>query len=181
VTAWNQVREAHKHLRQTVRIPMRADLLDEISSLEARAEHEREIDKRENRDPVAPGLAEQIQGLEQELTDSEVTFKFQALGRRAYAKLVAEHPPTDEQKAAAVEAGNRSLYNNDTFPPALLAAACIEPADTTYDDMLDVWENWSEGQVAPLWSACLTANMAAADVGPKSQIASAILNGSAKS
>lgn len=160
---------------------MRADLLDEIASLEAHASRAREVDKRENRDPVAPALAERIRQLEDELADSEVTFRFQGLGRRAYAKLVAEHPPTDAQKGDAEAANARAVYNNDSFPPALLAAACVEPEGTTLEDMTDVWENWSEGQVAPMWSACLTANMAAADVGPKSLIASAILDGSATS
>lgn len=160
---------------------MRADLLEQIQGLEQRASREKVIDARENRDAVAPGLAEQIQLLEDELAASEVTFTFRALGRRAYAKLLAEHPPTDEQKADAEENNLRVSYNNDTFPPALLAAACITPEHTTVEDMTDVWENWSEGQVAPLWAACLTANMAGADVGPKSLIASEILGGSAKS
>lgn len=160
---------------------MRADLLAQIASLEAWAAREQEIDKHENRDPVAPGIAAEIQKLEHDLADSEVEFTFQALGRRDYAKLLADHPPTDKQKADAEAEKHRASYNDDTFPPALMAAACVSPEGSTLADMTDLWENWSEGQVIRLWSTCLSVNMGSADVGPKSQIASAILSGSAKS
>jgi len=154
---------------------MRADLLDRISTLEEEAAREAAVDKSENRDPVAPGIARQIQALEQELADSEVEFTFQALGRRAYAALVTGNPPTEAQKTQAEAQGVPLTYNSDTFPPLLLTASCVAPEGTTLEDMTDLWDNWSDGQLGPMWRACLTANMGSADVGPKSLIASAIL------
>jgi hypothetical protein len=178
MTSWDQIEATHQHVRQTVHVPMRADLIDEIATLEQRARREAAIDARENRMPVAPQLAEQIRELEDEVAASEVAFVFQAVGRREYAKLLAEHAPSEEQRASAEEQQIRLSYNPDTFPPALLAASCIEPADTTVERMTNVWLNWSEGQVSPLWAACLATNMGSADVGPKSLIASEILRAS---
>lgn len=180
MTSWDDVRAQHRHRQQTVRVPMRADLLDEIETLEAQAEREREVDKRENRDPVAPQIATRIQELEAELADSEVVFTFQAIGKRALNKMVADHPPTDEQKADAEQTGMVAVRNEETFQPALLQASCIAPEGSTAEDWADICENWSLGQFTPLWQACLLATFGGADVGPKSLIASEILHGSAK-
>lgn len=181
MASWKEARESHRQLELPVRVPMRADLFAEITALEVQAKREREIDERENREPVAPGIAHRIMGLEEELRDSEVEFRFRALGRRRYNELLADHPPTDKQKQEAADADAVLAYNPDTFPPLLLAASCVEPTDMDVDDWSDIWENWSEGQVGPLWRTCLAANMGGTDAGPKSQIASAILNASAKS
>lgn len=181
VDEWAKIEVEHQHIRQSVRIPMRADLVDELARLEVLAAREQATDRVENRDPVAPGIATQIRELEAQMIASEVQFTFQALGRRDYAKLLADNPPTDEQKREADEDDRTLQWNPDTFPPQLLAASCIAPAGATVERFTDIWENWSEGQVSQLWNTCLTTNMAGAGAGPKSQIASAILNGSVKS
>lgn len=54
---------------------------------------------------------------------SEVTFRFQALGRVAYSDLLAAH-------AARPNVADDGAWNNDTYPSALIAACCIEPAMT---------------------------------------------------
>lgn len=171
---------SHRQVQRTVRIPMRADLVDEISTLEARMMRERQIDLRENRDPVAPQLAAQIREMEDELAASEVAFTFRSIGRRPHAKLVADNPPTDEQKKEAVAGDYVLNYNPDAFPPALLAASCVTPTGSV-EHWAAIWESWSDGQVSQLWQACMATQAGAADVGPKSLIASEILGGSAKS
>lgn len=181
MTSWDDVRTQHRPAQQSVRVPMRADLLDEIESLEKQAVRAKEADKLSNEEDQAPKLAARIQELEAELADSEVTFTFRAIGARALAKLTADHPPTDEQKAEAEANEMRATRNEETFQPALLHASCIAPEGSTLDGWTEVCETWSVGQFSPLWQACLYANFGGADVGPKSQIASAILNGSAKS
>lgn len=173
------LRAQHKPVQATVRVPMRADLIDEIAQLEERIGRERKADEWENRDPVAPQLAARIRELEDELAASEVVFTFRAIGRRDYAKLITDNPPTDEQKAEAESAGFVLPFNPDTFYPALMHAMCVSPV-STLEDWLDVWDNWSDGQVAQLRQACLNTQQGSVDVGPKSVIASAILDGSAK-
>lgn len=175
---WDKVAGEHRHVEHSVRIPMRADLPDQIAQLEAAAKRAAEVDKWENRLPVALQLAERIQELEQELADSEVLFTFRALGRGEGRALVAEHPPTEEQQEQAALEGRRLAWNPDTYPPALIAASCIAPAGITLEHATEVWQEWSEGQVAQLWQACLAVNAGSVDVGPKSEIASAILTGS---
>lgn len=178
---WAEIHATHTQMRQTVRVPLRSDLADRIEQLEEQARREHKIDERENRDPLAPKLAEQIQQLEAELAESEREFVFEAIGRRPYLKLIADHPPTDEQKADAEESGAIAQYDAETFSPALLAASCVEPPGATLETMTRIWNEWSAGQVSRLWSTCLAANLGSADAGPKSVIASEILHGSSKS
>lgn len=181
MASWDQVRTQHRPALQTARVPMRGDLLDEIEALELQARAAAIADEKLNRDPEAPAIAERIQELEVELEESVVEFKFRAVGRRLEADLLAQHPPTDAGRAKAEAEGVTAQWNQDTYPPALMAAACVEPPDATVEDFAHLWENWSKGQLTPLWAACLKANMGAADAGPKSAIASAILSGSARS
>lgn len=180
VNIWAKAKQDHRPVHQSVRVPMRGDLLAEIGRLEAEAQQAAAIDQVENRDPVAPALAERILQLQDELRASEVEFVFHGIGRKAKAELEREHPPTPEQQTKAEEDGLKLLWNGDTFPPALLAASCVAPEGFDLEAATEVWDEWSEGQAKPLWQACLVANVAGSDVGPKSPIASAILHGSAK-
>lgn len=177
--SWAERKGQHRRPVHTVRIPMRADLPDEIARLELEVRRAKVVDARENRDPVALQIARQIQDLEVELAASEEAFTFQALARGAARELIAEHPATEDQQKNAAAEGRRLQWNPDTYPPALIAASCISPAGFTLEDATEIWDEWSDGQVAQLWSACLSVNAGTVDVGPKSQIASDILTGSA--
>lgn len=178
--SWAARKGQHRRPLHTVRIPMRADLPDQIGRLELEARREKAVDDRENREPVAPGIARQIQDLEAELAASEEAFTFEALSRGTARELVAEHPATEDQQKEAAAEGRRLQWNPDTYPPALIAASCITPR-LTVEDAVEIWDGWSDGQVAQLWSGCLSVNAGTVDVGPKSQIASDILTGSAPS
>jgi len=61
-----------------------------------------------------------------------------ALRPKAYEKLMAEHPPTPEQSAAAPAPHEAPQWDRETFRPALLAA-CVE-GDMTAED----WAVWLE-------------------------------------
>lgn len=61
-----------------------------------------------------------------------------ALRPRDYDDLIEEHPPTEEQLAAATDPLDTPQWNRETFRPALLAA-CIE-GDMTAED----WAEWLE-------------------------------------
>lgn len=175
-TSWAQIQAAHRNARKTVRIPMRADLVDDLAVLEEQLRHEEEIDRWENRDPVAPQIARRIQQVEAQVRESEVPFVFQGLGRGQAAKLQAQHPATEQVKK---DLGNDDLeWNPETFPPALLAASCLEPAELVGNVAAwqEIHSTWSTGQVMPLWGACLSVNFMGAGVdSPKSVRASEIL------
>lgn len=124
-------------------------------------------------------LAQEIQRLEEECEQASVTFRFRGLSRRAHSDLLAAHPPTEEQQRELGELGLAATANSETFPPALVAASCIEPAGVSLAAARAAFEEWPGGTWSVLWRACLAANQGAAEVGPKSAIASAVLRGSA--
>ena len=79
------------------------------------------------------------------------------------------HPPTAAQQAefkemqvaAGVDRANlRSLaFNSETFPPALIAAACVDPA-MAESDAIELWDSdeWSEAELADLLAAAQAIN-----------------------
>lgn len=78
-------------------------------------------------DPELMAARERYEAAEEALNEATVEMVFEAIGRRDYENLLMEHPPSTEQEKQAKEAGEKVDYNIDTFPPALVAATCIEP------------------------------------------------------
>jgi hypothetical protein len=171
--SWAQLKAQHQNMIRSTRVTMRADLVDRIDRLERALIEARAEDERVNRQALAPGLAEEIRELETEARKSEVVFAFQAMGRGAFAKLQAQHPPRPEDKELY---GEETEFNPVTFPPALLAATCVEPAELRGNlaEFTEIHENWSEGQVMRIWGTCVQANAMVAH-SPKSAVASEVL------
>lgn len=65
-------------------------------------------------------LEAELEKVHEAMRAKEVTFRFQALGRTAYSDLLAAHAPRPATEDGA--------WNNETFPHALIAATCQEPA-----------------------------------------------------
>jgi hypothetical protein len=124
-------------------------------------------------------LAQEIQRLEEECERASVTFRFRGLSRRDHSDLLAAHPPTEEQQKELAELGLAASANSETFPPALVAASCIEPPGVTLETATEAFEQWPGGTWSVLWRACMAANQGSSDPGPKSAIASAVLRDSA--
>jgi hypothetical protein len=84
---------------------------------------------------------------------NEVTLKYQAIGMRAYDKLVGKHPPNNDQRAEG------SSFNIDTFAPALIAACSLEP-EITPAEAKEIWdsEDWSRGDVMVLFRNAVELN-----------------------
>jgi hypothetical protein len=105
--------------------------------------------------------AAQFKGKKRRTTDFEVnlpdeagkiktfTVELTALGSKEYDDLIAEHPPTKEQKDQGAS------YNPDTFHPALISRVLTDPV-LTEDDVVEIWgsEDWSSGELASLFLAC---------------------------
>ena len=171
---WAQRKKDHRNTVRSATVPLRGDLLDEVDRLEDELVRAEEADARLNRHPVAPSIADRILALEEEARQSEVRFSFEGVGRGRYARLASEHPATDEQKEELD--GVELEWNPETFPPALLAESCVEPAELRGDvqEWTEIHENWSVGQVNRLWQACSIANAGVAE-SPNSQLASVAL------
>lgn len=119
--------------------------------------------------PELRAIAEQLVDLEERIVAAEDEFTFQSIGTTAWYKLLGEHPP--------VESGTD--HNAITFPPAAIAASCVEP-EITLDDAMWLRDTLDMGEWLRLWNACLLVNLGEAGR-PKSQVASAILRLSAMS
>lgn len=148
----------------TVDVCVRGDLLAEISQLRARLADVREDDRRLNRQPQAPALQERIQELQRQARDHSVTFRFQAIGNRAWSDLLKDHPPTTAQQKEALQAGDPLQFNPETFPKAAIAASCTQPEGMTLAKVQELWERWNFDQCQKLWGACLAANVGSTDV-----------------
>lgn len=173
--SWQSIKQAHSAPIVSVSLSLRGDLVDELEVLEDDLRQARHDDTMLNREPEAPAIALKIQEIEAEARADEAQFKFRGIGRGPFARLMAEHPSTAEQQEAAGDDA-RLPYDADTFPPALYAASCIEPADLAGN--LEAWQEihdqWSVGQNTKLWRACNAANMGVAET-PKSVAASVVL------
>lgn len=146
----------------------------DIDRLTEQLEREKALDEKTNRTALAPQIAEQIMALREQAKASEREFVFASIGRRAYSDLIRAHPASAEQEAAA----EASLaWNTDTFPPALMAAACVEPTGTDEAWWTRKYNQWGTGQIGRLWAACMAAQGGVVDV-PKATDASVMTSGS---
>lgn len=146
---------------ERVRLLLAGDMLDEHADLERQLA--------DAADDARTLVAEQIVELEKRMVDAEIEFVFEPIGRGRWRKLIADHPPTDDEKAEG------RIWNGDTFPIAAMLASMREPRvapdefQALYDDVL------TEEQFSSLWLVCLTANGGVVASHPESQAARATL------
>lgn len=78
--------------------------------------------------------------------EEPVTFLFRSIGARDWESLVSKNPPTSSQRA------DGQPFNTDTFPPALLASVCVDPA-ISEEDWKEIWgsPDWNRGEIADLY------------------------------
>jgi hypothetical protein len=90
---------------------------------------------------------------------TEVTLKYQAIGMRAYDKLVAKHPPKPDQRAEG------SSFDIDSFAPALISACSVEP-EISPAHAKEIWDSddWSRGDVMVLFRQAVELNNRGLDV-----------------
>jgi hypothetical protein len=119
--------------------------------------------------PELREVAQRIQQVERDIEASEDEFVFRSIGFTAWLELMAEHPPTPADR----KIDPRVDHNPRTFPPAAIAASCVEP-ELSVDDAKWLMDNAPLSEWRKLWDACLTVNLGASDR-PKSLTASAIL------
>jgi hypothetical protein len=89
----------------------------------------------------------------------EVTLRYQAIGMRAYDRLVAKHPPKPDQRAEG------SSFDIDSFAPALIAACSMEP-EISVGEAKKIWDSdeWSRGDVMVLFRNAVELNNRGLDI-----------------
>lgn len=100
-----------------------------------------------------------VQELRDEIKAKTRRFVFESIGKRAWRDLLAEHPPTKEQRASL---GMALDHNPDTFPPAAMAATCVEPGMTA-EQAQWFYDEFPIGVVERVWNAVLLANVIGGD------------------
>lgn len=155
--------------RETVaRICLAGDVAAEVDGLQDELSRVSEDWEPGDLTAVHPGreVAEKLAGARERMRGAEVDFRFRYIGDRAYHDLLAAHPPTDEQQA----------FDAETFPPALIAAACIDPV-MTEKQAKELFEVINEGQIKRLFDAAWEAHNGAPEAVPFSLAVSALLAG----
>lgn len=154
---------------KTVKILLDQQMLVEHERLDAELLAASKADSEENRDPLGPGLAESLVRFEAEIEAAKQQFRFRAIGKKAWADLLAQHPPTKEQ----VTLQPRLDHNPETFPLAAIAASCVDPK-MTVEQVGKLEQALNLAQFDKLWAGCLDANVGASD-SPKSLVAPLIV------
>lgn len=154
---------------QTVRVCLSADLAARISEARQEMTIARNMVAAAG-EGQSPQRAERLVQAEQELEALQVEadpvlvdFKFQSIGSANYDALLADHPPSPKQKKdhkAALQDAQQSFkpleFNVDTFPPALTAAASLEPKMTD-EDTAEMWNSpsWNQAELMALFAAAV--------------------------
>lgn len=157
----DKVMSARKPNSATAKILLDPDIAAELEELGSRLSRLKATSKGSmlDEEPEEIRLANAIQKLEKKAADQTVTFVFQGIGRRRWAQLLAEYPPTKEQRKE-----HNAQWDVDRFPPAAVAESCVEPEGMTVDLAQQMWDEWEDGQISKMWRACLQANLGEVDV-----------------
>lgn len=158
--------------RASTKVCFRRDLVERHEDLEADLQAAQTQDAMENRLPAAPAIAQAIVDLEAEMQAAQREFVFEAVGKRRWSDLLAEHPPRAEDRGLD--------HNPVTFPSAALAASCVQPV-MTVDEAGRLEDLLTIAQWLKLWNACLKANVGGGGDTPKSLLATAVLQASGAS
>jgi hypothetical protein len=157
---------------RTITICLRGDLQAEFEDLERQlSAAEAAGDDTLAGNEQARHLAELIEAVRTQMREHEATFRFRGLPAKEYMDLLAQHPPTDEQR----EKGQTDA-NWDTWPTALIAACAADPA-MTVEQAGRLSKAVSQRQWDDLWATAFAVNRSEVSV-PFSLAASAILAGS---
>lgn len=165
------LRAAFGRRREEARVLLDQSLLAEHTRLDAELQKAIDEDAKLNRNPEAPVIAERIRELEQRIDASKTVFVFEQIGRGAWLDLVAQHPPTDDERSQGLD------HHPESFIPAALVASCrlVRTPDGNegtldLDNAEFLMAELTEAEFRKLWAACLKANLGEAS-DPKSAAA----------
>ena len=133
----------------TVRVSLRGDLAREYDRLETEL-HAATDDAR------LLELAEQLEAVQADIRAHAVEFVIVGLGKKRWTDLLADHPPTDEQRA---ELGRWLDHNPETFPYEAIAASITDPEGLTAEKVHDLEDILTVGEWERLWRAVVAANV----------------------
>jgi hypothetical protein len=144
---FDEIAARRKPRETTTWVVLDHDLVVRHEQVERDLRLARLTDERENRIPQAPKLQAELDELEQDIHEAAVPFRFRAMPRKAYRELIEAHPdPAGEKR-----------WNDETFPPALIAACAVDP-EMTLEQATTVYEKWDENQASTLFATAYIVN-----------------------
>lgn len=159
--------KAAKPREGIVKVCIRGDLAGEVARLADELSKVSEEWEPADLADVHPGrkIAAELKKAREAAHAAEVPFTLRYIGDRAYSDLVAAHPSDNDKE----------LFDNRTFPRALIVASCADPV-MTGDQGAALFEVINEGEINKLFDAAWEVHNSA-DAVPFSLAASALLAG----
>ena len=153
------IKARKKAVTKHVPIQLDGELADKIADLRKLHIAARDADRMSNETDKAPAVLVEIEELVEASKATEVVFVFKSVGRFRYDELVDENPPTKDQKADGAD------FNSDTFPPALVAEACIDP-EMTLEDATEIFASpdWNGAELRKIFFGALEVNTETGDI-----------------
>lgn len=99
---------------------------------------------------AVPALTERLRQLQTAARDATVVFEFVPIPERDFEALLGAHPPKPDQPD--------DLYNEDTFPPVLVAAACVSH-DIDEAGAERLWSTLSRSETGALFDGAWAAQV----------------------
>ena len=153
--------------QRTVQVCIRGDLASEVERLTDEVAAAARDWEPESIADEHPGrrIAAELRDAQAAAKAAEVPFTLQFIGDRAYNDLLAAHPSDNASE----------LFDDRTFPKALIAAACTDP-QMTAEQAAELFEVINQGEQKKLFDAAWEVHNGA-DASPFSLAASALLAG----
>ena len=149
---------ANEELSRLNRVAQAADRLNNGFSKETRA------------------AAKRVAELEEQMDESTVCVKLQALKRAQYAEVIAKHPPREDHDLDTALGFNTETFADDAMPLSIIGAwkkSSKEKIDFTGADWEAESQEFTDAQYADFAQALLNLNRGSTSV-PFSQTASAV-------
>lgn len=149
VNSW--LKEATPH-RKTVKVCFDRNLIAEWD----KASEELQEAKKGMLEPPKE-MKKRVDELAVKVAKATREFVFQSIGNGPWRRLVAEHPPTKEQRR------DLSLdHDPETFLPAVMVATCVSP-QLTLEQAEQILETQPLAVIDRLWAGILEANLIGGD------------------
>jgi hypothetical protein len=156
-----QIKKKKRGVTAEVTIQLDGEIATALSRLRARHAEAQAYDKDHNVPETAPAIQEEIDQLIEEARDTEVVFVFKSIGAQPYDDLLAEpeNQPTEAQRKDGAD------FNPETFPAALIAAACVDP-EISLEDAREMFVDpaWNPAELQRLFFGALEVNTEVADI-----------------